>query len=249
MHAGFRGVGQLQAKGNVLYSYVFYLIGRDEFGVATDRMRRLIARFFSMATLTGRYSMGAPESAAEQDLARLRGISDGEGFIAVLEDLLGSELTTNFWKSTLPVRMETSNTRSLSAFHAAQCRLGTRALFSELTVADLMDPSIATPKKGVELHHLFPKNWLRGRGIDGVRETNQIANFALVEWSDNIAISDQGPRAYAPEFSARYSNEQLSQVLRSHALPEAWFEMEYGEFLKVRRHLMSELMRESYEGL
>jgi len=48
-------------------------------------------------------------------------------------------------------------------------------------------------RAAVERHHLFPKGFLSKQGITATRETNQIANYALLEWGDNTDISDQAP--------------------------------------------------------
>ena len=78
---------------------------------------------------------------------------------------------------------------------------------------------------------------------------NQIANFALVEWSDNIDISDQSPAEYAPKYSARFSEEELEQMRYWHALPEGWEHMDYQTFLAERRKLMAKVIRDGFERL
>ena len=71
-------------------------------------------------------------------------------------------------------------------------------LLSTGKVRSWLDPAI-TVKKGIERHHLFPREYLRTRlKITDVKQINQIANMALVEWSDNIKISDQPPAEYWP---------------------------------------------------
>lgn len=57
-------------------------------------------------------------------------------------------------------------------------------------------------------------------GIIEQREYNQIANFALVEWSDNIAISDKEPKVYLPIYEQRFSENDLQQMRFWHALPD-----------------------------
>lgn len=95
-------------------------------------------------------------------------------------------------------------------FYAAQTLLGARALFSNSSVADLLDPPAQGQKKALERHHLFPKQYLKKLGIDSVRDINQIANYALVEWDDNIAISDVPPASYWPQYAARFATEELA---------------------------------------
>ena len=85
--------------------------------------------------------------------------------------------------------------------------------------------------------------------IDSVRDINQIANYALVEWDDNIAISDGPPSAYWPEYAKRFGDEALTQMRTWHALPDNWWNMSYGEFLAARRPLIAEVIRAGYQKL
>lgn len=50
-----------------------------------------------------------------------------------------------------------------------------------------------TSRKGIERHHIFPKAFLKRQGIIDTKRINQIANMALVEWSNDIDISDEAP--------------------------------------------------------
>ena len=65
---------------------------------------------------------------------------------------------------TLPARLESSNIRTITSFMAAQCKLGAKALYSELSVADLLNPERQSTHKDLEIHHLFPKAWLKSKG-------------------------------------------------------------------------------------
>ena len=49
-----------------------------------------------MASLTSRYS-SSPETVMEQDLNRLRVVKDGDGFIELLNHIIGDTLTDDFW--------------------------------------------------------------------------------------------------------------------------------------------------------
>ncbi len=122
-------------------------------------------------------------------------------------------------------------------------------MFSKSAVADLLDPPALGQKKALERHHLFPKKHLKKLGIDSIRETNQIANFALVEWDDNIAISDSPPTEYWPKYAERFEKAELAEMQRWHALPEGWWEMSYADFLIARRPLIASVVRAGYEKL
>lgn len=248
--AGYRSGKMISSQNNLLFSYMLYLIGRTEYRVDEFDLRRAIARWFFMSSVTGRFT-GSPESAMEFDLARFRDIEDGRQFISILEHVCDVTLTNDFWNVSLPNDLATSSPRSpsLFAYHAALVLLDTRALFSKARVSELLDPSVHAIRSAVERHHLFPKGYLKTIGITSTRDTNQIANYALVEWGDNARISDEPPAEYLPDLKARFGTEELARMYRWHALPENWEHLEYRKFLEKRRELMARVIAEGYQAL
>ncbi len=71
-------------------------------------------------------------------------------------------------------------------------------LFSDQKILMMLDPSVHANRPAVERHHVFPKAYLETIGITDTRDTNQIANYALLEWGDNADISDSAPVEYQP---------------------------------------------------
>ncbi len=249
--AGFRSDKMISSQNNLLFSYMLYLIGRTEIGVEPFALRKVIAQWFFMSAVTGRFT-GSPESAMEFDLANLRDVSTPDEFVGRLKQVCEITLTNDFWDVTLPNDLATSSPRSpsLFAYNAALVLLDARALFSDVKIADLFDPALHATKNAVERHHLFPKGHLMERyKLSSTRDTNQIANYAYVEWLDNIAISDEAPEAYLPKLRERFSLSQLAEMYHYHALPEGWERMEYRAFLEKRRELMSQITREGYQVL
>jgi len=180
--AGFRSRELISSQNALLYAYAFYLLGRDEFCVAEYELQRLIGRWYFFTSLTGRYT-SSPETVMDSDLNRLRGIGGRQEFAAVLHDLMGSELTNDYWNITLPAALETSSARNpeLFAYIAAQVCLNAPVLFSPKRVADLLDPTLKPRKQPLERHHLFPRAWLERQGITDLTRINQQANLALLE--------------------------------------------------------------------
>ena len=86
-----------------------------------------------------------------------------------------------------------------------------------------------------ERHHLLPKQHLEKLGITGVRDINQIGNMALLEWADNIAISDAPPARYWSKYAERFDIETLTGMMQWHALPADWWTMNFEQFLAARR--------------
>lgn len=248
--AGFRSGKMISSQNNLLFSYILYLIGRTEYKVAEFDLRRTIARWFFMSSVTGRFA-GSPESAMDFDLARLRNVGTADEFVQMLNHVCDITLTSDFWSVSLPNDLATSSPRSpsLFAYHAALVLLDARALFSNLRVSELLDPALQANRSAVERHHLFSKGYLSTLGITETRDTNQIANYALVEWGDNTRISDQAPADYVPEMKARFSKGVLEQMYKYHALPDNWEHLEYREFLEKRRELMAQVISEGYATL
>ncbi len=248
--AGYRNESMVSSETALLYSYVFYLLGRVRYGVQEGDLRKIIAQWFFMSNLTARYS-GSPESTMEFDLAMLRGVKDAEGFARTLRSACEEELTGDFWSITLPGKLATSAARSpaLFAHYAALVLLDARVLFSKQTISDLLDPSVSGSRSATEKHHLFPKGHLASLGKTSLRDTNQIANYALVEWGDNGKISKDAPAKYVPALSKGFAAQELLDMYRWHALPDGWETMEYSTFLESRRELMARVIRDGYDRL
>ena len=248
--AGFRSGRMISSKTNMLYTYVLYLIGRTEYHIDEHKLRKVIAQWFFMTSLTGRYT-GSAESAMEADLARLRDVTEGEEFITILERICDLELTDDYWNITVPNALATSSPRSpsLFAYNASLVNLNAFALFSDLRVSALFDPAIVGMKSAVERHHLFPKGYLATLGITNQRETNQIANYAYLEYYDNIKISDRPPAEYMQEYLERFDSNAVKKMNHWHALPKDWEYMDYNDFLEKRRELMAQIIYEGYKKL
>lgn len=248
--AGYINPSMITSETALVYTYAFWLIGKLSFGLDQHLLRNLTARWFFMSSLTGRYS-SSPESRMEQDLSLLRGVNRGEEFIGVLENEMKAVLTQDFWDVTLPNLLATASARNPGqlAYFAALCILDAPVLYSNMKIRDLLDPNVQGKKKALERHHLFPRKYLEKIGIKDNREINQVANYALVEWHDNIDISDKPPIDYAPMYEKQFSPKVLNEMYYYHALPQKWYEMDYKRFLEERRRLISNIIREGFMRL
>lgn len=248
--AGFMGSQFITSQMAVLYTYALWLIGKQDYQVNHHRLREIIARWFFMASLTGRYT-GSPESRMEQDLALLREVQGADDFVRILNRQIEAVLTRDYWEVTLPNELETAAARNTGqfAFYAALCLLNAPVLYSKMKVTDLLDPSTKANKTALERHHLFPRGYLKQNNVKEDRLINQTANYALVEWSDNLEVSDRAPSEYVPELERRFSSDELREMYRLHALPEGWYKMEYQEFLKERQKRMAQVIREGFESI
>ena len=250
MCAGFRSADMISSEVALVYAYTMYLIGKRDFKVEAYALRNAIARWFFMTSLTGRYS-GSPETQMDKEFVRLRPVKTAKGFVEMLDKVVEETLTDDYWNITLPNELATSSAQSPSmfAFYASLCLLDAKVLFSKMKVAELLDPNVKANKAAIERHHLFPKNYLKGEGITEKSDTNQIANYALVEWSDNIDILDASPAKYLPKYEARFSKAELEEMSYWHALPKGWQNMGYQKFLSERRKMMAQIIRAGFEKL
>lgn len=248
--AGYRSGDMLTSKNNFLYCYLFFLMGRHEYGVGKSELREAIARWFFMASLTGRYT-GSPETILEADLRRFSEAESADDFVAILDGVIDTQLTSDFWDVTLPDLLDSSAAWSpyLFGYYASLNLLEAKALFSNMKINELFDPGVKQTKSPVERHHLFPKAYLSSIGITGTTRTNQICNFAFMEWADNIAISDTKPAEYFPDYFDKLPPTDQEQARFWHALPPDWEHMDYFDFLRERRKRMAKVVEKGFERL
>jgi hypothetical protein len=196
-HAGFVSQALVASKNAIVNGYAFYIRGR-KVGVPKSKLDETIARWVFGTLLTARYST-ASETIFEQDLARVARLKpdDAEGFVRALDEAMSETLTGDYWTQTLVSALETEKARAPAAlaFPAAQVVLGTRALFSDQFLRNLLDPPAGGARAASEAHHLFPTAWLHSRGVRERRFVNQVANLADVGWHENSLISGRVRRS------------------------------------------------------
>jgi hypothetical protein len=249
--SGFRSRKMITSENAVLYTYAMWLIGRNDFGLGLNELRPALSRWFFMAQTTGRYT-SSPESQLESDLNRISFLTPGDatGFIAELDRIVQANFTPDYWDITLPNRLDTSAPRSpaLFAYLAALNLLDAEALFSDVRVRSLLDPTISPPR-AIERHHLFPKRYLASLGVTAIQQVNAIANMAFLDWAENSDISADAPSRYWPVMSQAVTQERLRVQVGHHALPVGWEQLEYHEFLEKRRTLIARVVREGFSTL
>ncbi len=250
VRAGFRSSKMISSKNALLYTYLIFLVGKRDFKVDPATLRDLVARWFFMVSLTGRYT-SSPETRVEADLARLRGIGTAREFVDLLDQQIEDVLTEDFWRITLPNDLESSAGfgPTLFGYYAALNLLDAKVLFSKMRVNQLMDPALNAKKAPIDRHHLFPRAYLKSMGVADVRDINQMANMALLEWPENIEIADQPPAEYFPKLIEGSGEAELREMRFWHALPSDWETMEYRPFLEQRRILLAEVVRAAFERL
>jgi hypothetical protein len=91
----------------------------------------------------------------------------------------------------------------------------------------------------VEVHHVFPKAWMRKQGKAQHPELDTIANFAFLSKWDNIKISDDDP--------AKYLAQADEGVLKAQWIPldpDLWSAERFDDFCAARRALLADALNE-----
>lgn len=245
--AGYVSNKIIASSNAIVYSYVLYLIGKKEYKVETVRLNHIISKWFFMSAITYFYS-GSTESEVEKQFADLREIKTADDFVTYLEKTISSKFTDDYFKVTLPGELNSSSATSPAwyGYVASQIVLNNPMLFSTSSLVNYLLPGSSGTKNSIDRHHIFPKNYLSGIGVENDRDRNQIANFTYLDYATNIDISDDPPSEYVPRYKAKLGKTEYEKHCENHALPEKFEELDYMDFLEKRRILMAKLIKEAF---
>ena len=252
--AGFISNKLLNSAMTLDFAYTLYLMLLDDSTIPNAQIKRCVQRWFVMSTLTSRY-IGSPETVMDRDM---RAIAE-KGFINYLNEVEASALSDNFWQITLPQNLETSsvNSPAFNTFIAAQINLNCNSMLMNGTkVADLITVT-------GDVHHIFPRAYLKNNGVDNKTKYNQVANYIYLDTQVNKAISDDAPCIYFQKAKAQCETKQillgnisdeelLKNNLDENCIPANifnWNVSDYDEFLQERRKMMAALIEKYYKGL
>lgn len=207
-----------------------------------------------MSVLTGRYS-GSSETVMDRDIRRL-----GEmGFLSFYDEIVRANLSDAFWDAALPQNLMTTSTRTGGwlVYVASQIKQANNTLFTNgVKVSDVV-ASIG------DIHHIFPKDYLR-KEIDAPKRLyNQVANYAYLEKRINIKIGNRRPGDYFSEalhcceanenyFGNINSVRELKENMAANCIPDDIFTMsaeDYERFLAERRMLMAQKIKHYFLSL
>lgn len=246
--ACFNEKSQLTAQNAINYAYAMYL---RLFQVHEDRdiINSYIRRLYVLSILTGRVRSSI-ETTFEHDIKLINQPGDIQSMVETLEHQLLGDV---FWTSTLPDRLDITNTGNAywSTFVAAQKKLNNDSFLrndnkvNDLTMGDI--------------HHIFPKDYLAKNRFDKSK-INKIANYIYLSNDINIKISNAEPSVYMNNIISGKKNygsplrslEEVQDNLKSAAVPELIINAthaEFEEFMQERRQLMAAKIREYYKTL
>lgn len=250
--AGFISPKLIRAQNALNFAYILFLKLREK-GENPAKIEKYVRRWFVLSLLTGRYS-GSAESSIDYDSKQIA----NKPFEQFLEEVEAANLSDAFWNASLVQSLDTSVGSSpyFLVYLASQVKTTDKGFLSkEITVGDLIT------YRG-DIHHIFPRDFLKKNGMERGKY-NQIANYVYMQQEVNIAIGNKAPDVYFSEvldqchggilkYGGISSLEELHENLKSNCIPESIVTMtinNYDEFLKERRKLMAQKMREYYFGL
>lgn len=252
--AGFVSSKLINSQMTLDFAYTLYLFLNSDATIDKTQIKHYVAKWFVMATLTSRY-IGSPESQMDFDIKRIR----EKGFLSFSHEVEEANLSETFWNVRLVQSLETpvANSPFFNVFLAAQIYFGDNALFSNGTKVGYLITLMG------DVHHIFPKQYLRKSGYNDKRQYNQIANFTYLDTQVNKAISNDAPCVYFKNAVdacrtgvSLYGNitdvDILYKNMEDNCIPAEIVSMDYtnyDNFLISRRRMMARKIRLYYEHL
>ena len=243
--------GTLVASTNaVVFCYVLYLIGRFDYNVPSVALKKIIKKWIFMSTITYFYT-GSTETEVEKQFADLRNIGGSDEFVKYLDNVINTRFTDDYFMLTLPNELNSSSPISPAwyGYIASLNVLNTPMLFSTTPLAKHFVVGSSGDKNSIDKHHIFPKNYLTKIGYTEDRDRNQIANFTYLDYATNIDISDNPPIDYVSRYREKLGEDGYALACKQNALPMEFEKMEYQEFLRERRVLMADIVRQAFNEL
>lgn len=199
--AGYKSSKQLNSQMTLDFAYMLYLKLLKDTTIPRDQIKHHVQKWFVLSTLTGRY-ITSPESVMSRDIRLI----NEKGFINFFNEVEASVLSDTFWNITLPQNLETTSTNSpaFNTFLAAQVNLNCNSLFMHGTmISDLINIS-------GDVHHIFPKAYLKKNGVDSKGRYNQVANFTYLDTQVNKAVKDDAPNIYFGKVIEQCENTSIA---------------------------------------
>lgn len=201
-----------------------------------DTAKAQLLHWYISASIWGRFS-GPTETVINQDLAALR-TSDPIGTLR--QNLLQSQGDRKVGPENFDFNRTSARFYPLlhimSRVNGARDWGTGRQLHDHEEVAD----------NALELHHIFPKAYLREKGFSA-DDANNFGNLAFQTRNTNRGIRDRHPVDYMQEIVERQPGALQSQWVPTD--PELWKVENYHQFLEERRRLLAEAANEFLDSL
>jgi hypothetical protein len=199
----------------------------DRGGALVAGEAQRMAQWVYLASAFGHYS-GSLETTLSADVNVLRReIADP------LDDLVrmaqeprtpGARLTPE------DIRGKTNRSPLLRLMQLRAVQDGAQSWWSHRAITD----APLTKGLSIEVHHIFPRAWLKREGLSSHPELDTLANFGFLSKYDNIKISDGDPAEYLHGATAEELRDQWVP-----ADPALWTADRFDDFCRERRLLIA----------
>lgn len=253
MNAGYLSRDLILSGNAIFYSYAFYLIAKHRFHASYNENMHLTSLWFFYASLVSLYT-GSFESTVESHLNSIKDLSTLKEYKDFILSRVNERLTNDYFDITLVgsegLAVSGKGNNAWNAYVAALNIMDAKILFSKsnLLVSKLFEPGTDGNRKSLEKHHLFPKAHMKAQGYTDAK-INQMANYAFIDWKDNMDILDDAPSVYYPIVCEGRSDEEILRMEEENALPHGWENMPYEDFLVERRKLMAAKIKQAFDLL
>jgi hypothetical protein len=251
--AGFISPRLIKGRMSLDFAYTLFLRLRKDSSIDKLKVPHFVQKWYVMSVITARYG-SSPESTMDSDLRAIR----EKGFLQFYDEVMAN-IGDTFWNVTLVQKMETtaSNSPVFNIFLAAQCKdVNSSFLSVGSKVRDLLDSA--------DIHHIFPRQYLKDCQMDSTNIYNQIANYVYLTRPVNIAIGKKAPKVYLGEvvdsiktgsesaYTTMKTMDELAANLKENCIPIEAIDMDandYNTFLQKRRVLMAQKICAYYNAL
>ncbi len=250
MNAGYLSGDMILSGNAIYYSYAMYLIAKHRFKASYNENMHLTSLWFFYASLLSLYT-GSFESTVEQHLNVIKTLTTLDEYKDFVLSRASERLTNDYFDITLTgtegLAVSGRGNNAWNAYVASLNILNAKVLFSKsnLLLSKLFEPGTDGNRKSLEKHHLFPKAYLKSQDYTD-NKINQMANYAYIDWKDNMDILDDAPSVYYPIVCQGRTAEQIKAMEEENALPHGWENMSYEDFLIERRKLMASKIKEAF---
>lgn len=239
--AGYSCTRLLYSQSILNYCYAMYLL-MDRQGIGEEEKESLMARWITMAMLTGHYQSGG-ESTVLKDYAN----AEEEGFASYLKQIEELKLTEDFYANILPDKFTstTARTAPFLAYVATQCARGIHSLYSDVSIEELY-------KNKTESYQILPKSYLAKCGYKTREIYGQVANLTYISKEVKDIVKKKSPEDYKEKLEDRISSEAIMASLKENGLTEEIFtagEKDVTKILENRRKHMALEIKEFYKTL
>jgi hypothetical protein len=197
----------------------------------TPSERDALARWVLLASAFGHYS-GSVETRLAADVNTWREQSNDDALDRLIRDAQAPR-TPDAKLVAADLAGKTRRSPFLRLLQIAAVQREPKSWWSHRSIT--YDPD--SRGMAVEIHHIFPRNWLKKQGLGDHTDLDTLANFAFLSKHDNIKISDGDPAAYLAHADTA---ELEAQWIPTD--PSLWTAARFRDFCAQRNALLADAL-------